>query len=343
MKPELEKFVMGTRNTILEAMTRINTNYREVVFVVDGEENLIGSITDGDIRRGLLGGKTFQTGIGEIMNASVITVPPGTDRATVLDLMKARGIRQVPVVENRKILEIHFIRDLIGATNRPNVAVIMAGGKGTRLRPLTEDIPKPMVKVAGRPILERLILHLVGSGVRKIYLSVNYLGEMIESYFGQGEGFGCSIRYLKEEKELHTGGSLSLLPETPQHPLLVMNGDLVTQFHLGKLLEFHHHGNYSATLCVKPYPVTLPFGVVQEEDGRLLDMVEKPSYNYLVNAGIYVINPEVLPLIPTDTAFPITDLFQLLLNREKKAGVFILEEDWIDVGRYDELRKANGA
>ena len=216
----------------------------------------------------------------------------------------------------------------------------MAGGEGRRLRPLTDRLPKPMVPVAGRPILERIVLHLVGYGIKRIYISVNYMAEVITEHFGDGARFGCAITYLRESAPLGTGGPLSLLPEPPAHPLLVMNGDLVTQVDVSRLLQFHERQGACATLAARHYQVEIPFGVVTERDDRLVELVEKPTPHYLINAGIYVLDPDVLPLVPAGAFFPITTLFEKLLAHKRRVAVYSIEEDWIDVGRREELCRA---
>jgi NDP-sugar pyrophosphorylase family protein len=200
-----------------------------------------------------------------------------------------------------------------------------------------------MVTVAGRPILERLVLHLVGWGVRRVFLSVNHLSQVIENHFGDGARFGCRIEYIREDIPLGTGGSLSLLPSAPCEPLLVMNGDLVTQVNVGRLLEFHACGEYSATFGVRPYAVEIPFGVADVRNGQLEGLREKPTIPLLVNAGIYVLAPEVLGLVPGGREFPITDLFTQLLAQGCRVGGFPIEDEWVDIGRTEELWKARGA
>jgi len=223
---------------------------------------------------------------------------------------------------------------------KSNIAVIMAGGKGVRLRPLTNYCPKPMVKVAGKPILERIIRQLVNSGIKNFYISINYLGEMIEDYFGAGKKFGCQIRYLKEKKYLHTGGSLSLIKENISQPIIVMNGDLITPINFEELLNFHQKGKFAATMCVRPYEFEIPFGVVEEKKNKMISLREKPSSAHLINAGIYVLDPEVLTMIPKNQVYPLTKLFEKLLNQKSNIGVYQMREEWIDVGRLDELKKA---
>jgi NDP-sugar pyrophosphorylase family protein len=257
--------------------------------------------------------------------------------------MKAFGHRMMPVVDaDGKAVGLHLIDSMIGGATLPNIAVVMAGGKGTRLRPITEHIPKPMVKVAGRPILEHIVCHLADAGISKIYLAVNYLGETIEAHFGNGSDFGIEIKYIREEKPLGTAGALSLLPERPSDPILVMNGDLVTQFDVQQMIGNHEAGGYAMTVGVRDYRVDIPYGVVDwnETKKRVDGISEKPMRTYLVNAGVYLINPELLEFIEKDTNTPITDLLESSIGKGLSVGIHLLEGDWIDVGQHAQLNEA---
>ena len=343
MPIDVSKFVIHSGQTIRNAMECINKNWHEVTLVEDSEQRIIGLITDGDIRRGLLRGLTMDSPAIEVMTGSFVSAGPSTSRTVVIEMMKARSIRHVPILDNnRRLLGIHFFEELIGSMVKPNIAIIMAGGRGIRLRPLTDNCPKPMIPVAGRPILERLILHLVGHGIKQIYLSINYLGNMIEGHFGDGSSFGCSIKYLREEKPLGTGGALALLPEIPKHPIIVMNGDQVSQVNISRFLSFHKQEKVEATIAIRPYQVEIPFGVIQMKGNRLIELEEKPTVNCLINTGIYILNPSVLSHIPENKEFPITELFDILLKRKMPVGVHYVEEDWTDIGRHDDLEKARG-
>jgi dTDP-glucose pyrophosphorylase len=325
-------------------MEAIDANWREVVLVQDENGRIVGLITDGDIRRGLLRGLTLESSANDVMTPHFFSVGSELDRASVLDLMKARTIQHVPVLDaDRRLVAVHFMRDLIGSAPRPNIAVIMAGGKGTRLRPITESIPKPMVLVAGRPILERIVLHLVGHGLRQIYLAVNYMAEQIERHFGDGSAFGCEIRYLRETKPLGSGGALSLLPQPVQHPILVLNGDLVTHLDLTAILESHVASGCEATIGTGSHQVQIPFAVVTEQGGRLLGLDEKPRMSVLINQGFYVLDPAVLAEIPRDCEYPITNLFEGLLEAKRAVNVYFSEQSWIDIGRPEDLRRAQGS
>jgi NDP-sugar pyrophosphorylase family protein len=257
-----------------------------------------------------------------------------------MDLMRSRVFSQIPIVDAEgKLVGLHLLHDIIGAEARPNWAVIMAGGKGTRLRPLTDQIPKPMIRVAGRPILERIVLHLVGFGIRRIFLSINYLGHVIEEHFGDGARFGCSIQYLREDKPMGTGGSLVLLPERQTNPVLVMNGDLVTEADVGAMLEFHGAGGQSATLGVRRYWHVVPFGCVELDGDKVVSIEEKPTVTRLVNTGIYVLDPKVVERVPSEPV-GVPDLLEDCLARGEHVRAFEIEADWIDVGQRDQLRLA---
>jgi dTDP-glucose pyrophosphorylase len=339
----LANFTVSDDSTIRRAMEVISASGREVVLVRDSGDRIRGLITDGDIRRGLLKGLTLDSLVTTVMTKNFFTVEAHTDRAAVLDLMKAHTFQHVPVLDqDRRLVAIHFLRDLIGASPKANVAVIMAGGKGTRLRPITENLPKPMVEVAGRPMLERTVLHLVGHGIRTIYISVNFMAEVIERHFSDGAAFGCKIEYLRETMPLGTGGALSLLPSRPEHPFLVLNGDLITNVDLTAMINTHVQGNHAATIGVGPYQVQIPFGTVTERGGHLVSLEEKPTINVRINRGIYVLDPASLQYIPKNQEFPITNLFDALAAAGKSVGVFFFDDTWLDVGIPEDLRRARG-
>lgn len=211
-----------------------------------------------------------------------------------------------------------------------------------RLRPITESIPKPMIIVAGRPILERIVLHLVGHGIRRIFLATHYLGEMIETHFGDGEAFGCTIEYIREEKPLGTGGALAFLPSDITEPVLVMNGDLVTQFDAGKMIELHHSSGNRGTIGVQAYVHQVPFGVLETDGSRVIAMREKPAFRHTVNAGIYVLDAELKKRVVPGVATTIPALLEDCLARGERVGIAHVDEDWMDVGRPEELHRARG-
>jgi dTDP-glucose pyrophosphorylase len=339
----LQELVVRPSSSIREAIAAIERGTAAIALVVDDSGVLLGVVTDGDIRRELLRGATLESGISSFYNCNFRVAGPSVRRAEVLDIMRAHGIQQIPIVDGKsRLLGLHLLREIIGAAERPNWAVLMAGGRGTRLDPITQRLPKPMLSVAGRPIIERLTLHLVGFGFRRIFLSVCHLGHLIEQHFGNGSALGCRIEYLRENKPLGTGGCLSLLPQLPEHPIVVMNGDLVTDVDIAQLLAFHEEGHHSITICTREYTHTVPFGVVEARDGHVVRITEKPTFGWLANAGVYVLNPELVARVPKNQEFKMTDIVDCAIAKEEKIGAFSIDREWMDVGEVEQLRRAQG-
>jgi len=329
--------------TLYEALRSLDVSGLGMVLVEDASGAAIGALTDGDIRRALLRGATLESAVDGYLRRQFVSVGPQAGRAEVLDLMQSRWFNQVPILDSqRRVIGIHTLHEILGGVPRENWAVVMAGGRGERLRPLTDAVPKPMIPVAGRPILERIVLHLVSFGIRRIFLAVNYRADIIEAHFGDGESFGCRIEYLRESTPLGTGGALSLLPEAPDRPILVLNGDLLTQFDIGSLLAFHAEGRYRATVGIHEYTHTLPFGILDLDGDRIVQLREKPTEVWLANAGIYAFEPEVIARVPSQTSYPLPALVEECLVRQEPVGGFRIEKDWIDVGRPKELERARG-
>lgn len=328
----------------LEAVLRsLNKSGLEIVLVEGADGRAMGVVTDGDIRRALLAGATLATPVDAYVSQTFWFVSPSASRAEALDLMQGQRINAVPVLDaDRRFVGLHALHEALGAEPKPNWAVVMAGGRGERLRPLTDALPKPMIKVAGRPILERLVLHLVGFGIRKIFLSVNYMADTIETHFGDGTGFGCAIEYLREKAPLGTGGALSLLPAQPKHPLLVLNGDLLTQVDIADMLAFHARGGYLATVGVREYTHTVPLGVVDVDGDRIVQVREKPTEMWRVNSGIYVLDPALIARVPAESYYGLPALVEECLERREPVGAFHVREDWMDVGQHHELKRARG-
>lgn len=339
-----QRLCVAADATLLDALRTIDSGGEAIVFVCDVGGRVVGSLTDGDVRRAILKGASLEARcLPGTMRRDFVWVGPDTGRAEVLDLMRARQIGQIPVLDEQgRLIGIHTVGALLTPRERPHPVVIMAGGRGTRLYPLTETLPKPMLKVAGRPILERLILHLMGCGFRQFHIAVNYLAEVIEDHFGDGSRFGCAITYLREERPLGTGGPLSLLDPLPELPLVAVNGDLVTQCDVGGLLDFHTQGGHAATFGVRPYHVSVPFGVAEVSGTKLIRIREKPTEQLLINAGIYALSPSALRLVPRGEDYPITELFNRCIAEGMTVGAYLVEDDWIDVGRPDDLRRAQG-
>jgi dTDP-glucose pyrophosphorylase len=336
---------------VREAMEGIDRGAAEIALQIDGEGRLVGTLTDGDVRRALLRGAALEDSVDPFVTTSPITVTAGLDRAAALDLMRARAISHLPEVDDEgRLTGLHLLRDVVGPPAFPNWAVVMAGGRGSRLGALTQHVPKPMLEVAGRPILERIVLHLVGSGIRRIALSVGYLADRITDHFGDGRDFGCEITYLTEDVDepLGTGGPLALLldlPEPSVDPVLVMNGDLLTSFSVSSMLDAHSTTGALMTIGLQEYVHDVPFGVVHLEpgSGAVAELQEKPRASWTVSAGTYVVDPALFTRIPRRRPFPITDLAQGCLERDERVTGWRLDGSWQDIGRPHELRAARGS
>lgn len=333
--------------SVRDVMAVIGRHRASCVVLVDGDGRATGLVDDRCVLDGLLRGYGLDAPAGGLARPLEVTVSVGARRADVLDVMAARGLRVVAIVDDDgRLVGVHLQDALLGPATLDNWAVIMAGGRGTRLAPLTDSVPKPMLPVAGRPILERLVLHLVGAGIRTIFLAVNYRREQIEAHFGNGAAFGCSIKYLHEDADnpLGSGGALGLLALRrwfPKRPLLVLNGDLIVDFSVADLLDAHARSAVAATMVVHPFRYQVPYGVVQASGACLSQIVEKPVTSWLVNTGIYVLEPGLIARIPPAQPYPITDLFEECLEHGDRVGVWEIT-DWQDVGQPAELARARG-
>jgi dTDP-glucose pyrophosphorylase len=337
---------LATNAPLVEAVRAIEASFRRIAVVTAADGRLLGTLTDGDIRRCLLAGGNLQTSVVDAMNSRPISAAASSSEGYLLDLIRHHNILVIPLVDERG----RFIRlahwtelapsDELQSRVRFDFAVIMAGGEGMRLRPITDNIPKPMVDIGGVPLLERQIQRLAKAGLTKIYLSVNYLSQMIEDYFGDGASFGLEIRYLREEKKLGTGGALALLPEKPIAPIMVMNGDILTTSDFGSLYAFHCSNDAKITVAAADYCVHIPFGVVQNDGPYVTELLEKPSQRFLCNAGIYALSPSVLDNLPVTGAFNMTDLINRFLADRQPVAVFPVHEYWSDIGTLADLDKA---
>lgn len=341
MARPLDASIVAVGGTLRDAMRALDAGARQIALAVDDAGRLVGVATDGNIRRAILGGASPDDALEPALTRTFVAVGPNEGRAEVLDLMRARSIGSIPVVDDAgRPIGLHRLNEFLDPAPRPNAAVVMAGGQGTRLLPLTAAVPKPMIRVAGRPILERIVLHLASHGISHVYVAVNYLGSVIEEHFEDGARFGCRIDYLREEQPLGTAGALGLLPEAPQHALLVMNGDLVTQADLGGLLDTHADGGYSVTIGVRTYRHTVPFGTVQRDGPNVIALEEKPTLVREANTGMYALSPALVARVGRNERLDMPDLVAAALERGEKVGAFEIEDDWIDVGQRDQLERA---
>ncbi|MGN7762047.1 nucleotidyltransferase family protein [Paenibacillus sp. 22594] len=338
-----QSILIAPEMTVIETMKIIDQSSLQFAVVVDKDRKLLGTVTDGDIRRGILRGIPLDSPIDLVMNVSPIFEKQGKKFLHYKELMGTRQLRQLPIVNsNNQVQRILFADDIAQVLPKENVVVLMVGGLGTRLRPFTDDIPKPMLKVGDKPILETIIEGFKNYGFTKFILSVNYKKEIIKAYFQEGKHLGVNIEYIEEGKRLGTAGALSLLSEKPSAPFFVMNGDLLTKMNYEQLMEFHCETKSNATICVREYEYQIPYGVIETENHRLLSIVEKPVHKSFVNAGIYVLDPQVLEHVPQDEFYDMPDLFKKLVDMQGGVSAFPLREYWLDIGRVDDYEKANG-
>jgi dTDP-glucose pyrophosphorylase len=338
---QLEDCIVGPDATIADAMETIDKSKAKIALVVNEKGVFLGTATDGDLRRGLLAGAVLMDSVLPLVNRSPRTASSSHDNDELLNFMRAEQIRHVPIVDGSgRLVGLRTLTELVTAKRRPNWVLLMAGGEGQRLRPLTAEVPKPMLQVGTKPILETIITSLAKEGFYRFFLSVNYKANVIEEYFGNGRQFGVEISYLRETEPLGTGGAIGLLPEQPVDPILVMNGDILTNINFSSVLDFHEEQEASATMCVREFQFQVPYGVVDIKDNRLHRFVEKPVHRSYVNAGIYVVSPHALSLVDGKTPFTMPELFESLMAQSENCSVYPVKEYWLDIGQHDDLARA---
>ncbi len=343
----LQEILVSPIDSIREAMLRINRCGSGVVLVIDEDRRLKDAITDGDIRRSILAGCSVDTPLALVMEhkrqyrrSGPVTAPCGTSRDDVVRIMQERDVKQLPLLdESGRVVELVMLDQLVSSSELPVKAVIMAGGFGTRLRPLTDDTPKPMLPIAGRPLLERMIERLRDCGIRQINVTTHYMPEKIIGHFGDGTDFGVKLDYVSEDQPLGTAGSLRLVADVDE-PLLVINGDILTSVDFADMLAFHRENRADMTIGVGQYDFEVPYGVVESDQGIVRQVREKPRYEFLVNAGIYLIEPSVRRYIPDDHRYDMTDLIARLLAEGHTVASFPIVEYWLDIGQQDDFHRA---
>jgi dTDP-glucose pyrophosphorylase/CBS domain-containing protein len=334
--------LVGPDISLREALEIIDSTGFQLAVVVDGQRRLLGTLSDGDARRALLSGLGMNDRVGRAMHSDPTTVTPSDTPLEVLSTMRRTGLHQLPIVDaERRIVGLALINDYLKAPQRDNWVVIMAGGLGTRLQELTRETPKPMLKVGSRPLLEIIIRSYADQGFHRFYLAVNYKAEQIESHFGDGHRFGVDIRYLREEQRLGTAGALSLLPERPTQPIIVTNADLLTKENFAHLVDQHAAAGAHATMAVRHYEMQVPFGVVNVREGRVQSIEEKPVQRFVVSAGINVLSPEMLDLVPRNRFFDMPALFEAALERGLSTRAHQIDGYWLDIGHLPDFERAN--
>lgn len=335
------KAILPQNSTIQQAIVSLNESSCQIVLVVSDDGIFQGTLTDGDIRRGLLKGVGLNGPIVDLIRRNALVVPPEISRDTVIQLMVSNKIQQIPVVDARhQVVGLHLWGEIATSSARPNMMVVMAGGMGTRLRPYTENCPKPLLPVAGKPMIEHIVERAKLQGFTYFVFAVHYLGHMIESYFEDGSRWQVQIRYLREQSPLGTAGAIGLLKPRPELPILVSNGDVLTDIRYGEMLDFHHRHGASATMAVRQHEWQHPFGVVHTNGVDIIGFEEKPITRSHINAGIYVLEPTALDALEPGEYCDMPTLFSRLQQRSERTIVYPMHEPWLDVGQVDDLERA---
>lgn len=330
--------------TIEQAVRGLDHCGTRIILIVTESGELLGTVSDGDIRRGLLRGLSLGSSIDSVIHRNPLVVPPDIAHDLVLQLMLANKVHQVPVVdEQRRVMGLHLWDEINGTPSRRNPMVIMAGGIGRRLRPRTENCPKPLLPVAGKPMLEHIIERARLDGVEHFILAIHYLGHMIEEYFGDGSRWQVRIDYLREQAPLGTAGAISLLRPRPEVPFIVTNGDVLTDIRYSELLNFHVHHDAVATMAVRVHEWQHPFGVVQTQGVDIVGFEEKPVARTHINTGVYVLDPAALKELGVNEHCDMPTLFERLQAKRLRTVAYPMHEPWLDVGRPKDYEHADKA
>jgi dTDP-glucose pyrophosphorylase/CBS domain-containing protein len=347
MLADISILCIGPGSTIRDAIACIDRNERQIALVVDEQGRLVDTITDGDVRRAVLANLDLGSPVGILQerkartsNPRPVCAPVETDPAELLCMMKEKSVRQVPLLDAEgRVVDIVTLRDLVQSDALPLQAIVMAGGFGTRLRPLTENIPKTMLQVGEKPLLESIVSQLRDCGITRVNVSTHYKGNVISDHFGDGSQFGVEIRYVQEDQPLGTAGALSLL-DSSREPILVINGDILTQVDFRAMLEFHADHQADMTVAVRVHEYQIPYGVIQSDGILVTGVEEKPVIKRFINAGIYLLAPEACSQIPNGKTYDMTDLISSLIAKGRRVISFPVREYWLDIGRMGDYEKA---
>ena len=339
---DIGQLIISQDSTIKQALKQLDDTAKQILFVVNQDEQFVGTLSDGDIRRALLNNKDLSHKLHDVVFRDALKIEPNTNQKSILQEAKKRNILKIPVLNGaQKIIKLYEVEEDSPIKTHANAVVIMAGGLGTRLRPLTNRIPKPLLPVADTPILERIIAHCAMHGFNKIYLAVNYKSDMIKDYFGDGKAWGVCIEYLEETERCGTAGALKLLDsEQVREPFFVMNGDLLTNLNLEQMLGYHLQFDAKATIAVKDYDYQVPYGVIKTDNHQVVTIEEKPTYRFFVSAGIYVLNHDILKIIPEKTHVDMPELFNEILKEKGMVASFPIHEYWLDIGQMEDYQRA---
>lgn len=338
---KIDEIKINQNASIKQALKVIDKGAIKVAVVLSDDGLLLGMLSDGDIRRALLKGMSLDDSITGIINRDPVVANINDTKERILELANEKKLHQIPIISNGKLIGIQDIREFLTPKNKPNKVILMVGGLGTRLRPLTNDVPKPMLDVGNKPILHTIVENFAKYGYTDIIMCVNYKSEIIKEYFGNGDKFGVKIEYVLESKRMGTAGALSLLKERPKDDFFVMNGDLLTNVNFEYLHEYHKDSNARASICIRKYEMQVPYGVVNVRANKVTSIEEKPMQSFFVSAGIYMFSPIVLDFIPKGVFYDMPTLFSELLKQDFAVHPFFIREYWLDIGRMDEYRRAN--
>ena len=337
----IKKIKISTDTTIKQAMKIISHGTFKIAIAVNKKGQLLGTLTDGDIRRGFLSGLNIDSSVKSIIFRKPFSAKINESKEKIFKTALSKNIYQIPVIgDGRKVIGLYILDEFIKFKNKSNKVVIMAGGKGLRLRPLTKYIPKSMLKVGNKPILQIIVEKFKESGYENFIICVNYKSKIIKDFFGDGESFGVKIEYIHEKKRMGTAGALSLLKNKPAEPFFVINGDLLINLDFEKMLDFHDKYNSNATMSVKDYNIVSPYGEVNLDGADIVSIEEKPKRKVFVNAGVYILDPKCINLIPKKF-YDMPSLFKKIIAKKYKTVSFPLEEYWLDIGRFNDYKKAN--
>lgn len=341
MMNDLGKILIQPDMQIQKAIEIIDISSQQIALVVDAEQKLLGTVTDGDIRRGLIRGVSLSEPVEQIMNGRPITIPQIKDHNSILNIMRVNKLRHLPVVDAAgRVIGIEKLDDLLQTPKRENWVVIMAGGLGTRLRPLTDNCPKPMLEIGGKPILAIILEEFIKQGFERFCLSVNYKAQKITDYFGDGSRWGVTIVYIHENHPMGTAGSLRLFRQETEKPIMIINGDILTKLSFEQLLNFHEKRKASATVAVAAYDFKVDYGVVKVDRDRLVGFEEKPVFTSFINAGIYVLNPGVIKKLKGKSYLDMNALLEGMLQNSERVCAFPIREYWTDIGRIADFTQA---
>jgi dTDP-glucose pyrophosphorylase len=341
MSYDWKKILIKQDQSILDALKLLDSESLQITIVVDDQLTLLGILTDGDVRRGLLNNCGLDSPVKDIMNESPMTAPLGTSRKELLKLMECNHLLSIPLLNGKTIAGLETLQRVDHKSRYDNPVFIMAGGFGTRLRPMTDNCPKPMLKIGSRPILEIIIANFIKAGFENFFISTHYLPEIIKKHFGDGAKWNVKINYVHEDIPLGTGGALGLLPENiPDLPMIFVNGDILTTLDYERVLEFHNKHNAAATMCVRNYEYQVPFGVVNSNGNKIDSLVEKPIQRFFVNSGIYVLSSKIQRSVASNTHIDMPTLLGNHIAEGDEVMTFPIHEYWLDIGRPDDYRRA---